>query len=90
LGDRKEAAEWASRAASRPTAHVHILAISAACSLLAGQRDDALRVAARIRERAPGYDADAFLRAFQFDADTQRALGGSLRKIGFDTARGNP
>jgi DNA-binding SARP family transcriptional activator len=87
LGEYQEAAEWASKAAGRPNAHVHILAITAACFVLAGRRDDALRVAARICERLPGYDVDDFLRAFRFDADTQVALGGSLRQIGFDIAK---
>jgi hypothetical protein len=87
LGELKEAAEWASKGAGRPNAHVHILAIAAACGVLAGRRDDAMRIAARIHEGVPGYDADAFLRAFHFDADTQRALGGALRQIGFDPAK---
>ncbi len=82
LGELKEAAEWSSKAAGRPNAHVHIVAIAAACSALVGRRDDALRMAARIHERAPGYDADALLRAFQFDADTQRTLGAGLQQIG--------
>jgi TolB-like protein len=87
LGELKTAAEWASRAAGRPNSHVHILAIAAACWVLAGRRDDALPIAARIRDHVPGYDADVFLRAFHFDADTQRALGASLRQIGFDPAK---
>jgi DNA-binding SARP family transcriptional activator len=84
LGEFQEAAEWASKAAGRPNAHVHILAVAAACSVLAGRLDDARRVAARIRERQPGYGTDDFLRAFRFDADTQGALCGSLRQMGFD------
>lgn len=87
LGEFKEGAEWASKGAGRPNAHVHILAIAAACAVLAGRRDDAMRIAARIHERVPGYDADAFLRAFHYDADAQRALGGALRQIGFDRAK---
>ncbi len=84
LGEFQEAAEWASKAARRPNAHVHILAVAVACSVLAGRLDDARRVAARIRERLPGYGTDDFLRAFRFDADTQGALCGSLRQMGFD------
>jgi hypothetical protein len=55
--------------------------------VLAGRRDDALRVASRIRERLPGYCTADFLRAFRFDADTPRTLLGSLRQIGFDPAK---
>jgi hypothetical protein len=84
LGELQEAAEWVSNAVGRPNAHVHILAIAAACSVLAGRLDDARRVAARMRERQPGYGTDDFLRAFRFDADTQSALCGGLRRMGFD------
>jgi tetratricopeptide (TPR) repeat protein len=87
LGELQEAAEWASKAAGRPNAHVQILAVAAACSVLAGRRDDARRVAARIRERLPGYGTDDFFRAFRFDADTQRVLLGALRQVGFGAAK---
>jgi DNA-binding SARP family transcriptional activator/Tfp pilus assembly protein PilF len=84
MGEIQEAAEWASKAAGRPNAHEHVLAIAIACLVLAGRRDDALRVAARIHERLPGYGTADFLRAYRFDAETQRTLVGGLRKIGFD------
>jgi TolB-like protein/tetratricopeptide (TPR) repeat protein len=87
LGELQEAAEWASKAAGRPNAHAHVLAVAAACLVLAGRRDDALRVASRIHERLPGYGTADFLRAYRFDADTQRTLIGSLRQIGFDPAK---
>jgi DNA-binding SARP family transcriptional activator len=83
LGEYQEAAEWASKAAGRPNAHVHILAVAAACSVLAGRRDEARRGEVRIHERLPGYSTDDFLRAFRFDRDTQAAFGGSLRQLGF-------
>ena len=86
LGELQEGAEWASKAAGRPNAHEHVLAVAAACLVLAGRRDAALRVAARIHERQPGYGTADFLRAFRFDADTQRTLVGSLRQIGVDRA----
>jgi DNA-binding SARP family transcriptional activator len=84
LGELQEAAEWASNAAGRPNAHVQVLAVAAACLGLAGRRADARRVAARIRERLPGYGADDFLRAYRFDADTERVFRSALRQIGFD------
>jgi hypothetical protein len=87
LGELQEAAEWASKAAGRPNAHVQVLAIAAACSVLAGRRDDARRIAARIRERLPGYGTDDFIRAYRFEADAQRVLRGALRQIGFDAAK---
>ena len=67
--------------------HVQVLAVAAACSALAGRRDDAQRVAARIRERLPGYGVDDFLRAYRFDVDTQSVLRGALRQIGFDATK---
>jgi DNA-binding SARP family transcriptional activator/TolB-like protein len=84
LGEFQEAAEWAAKAAGRSNAHEHVLAVAAACLVLAGRRDDALRIAARIQERQPGYGTADFLRAYRFDAGTRRALAGSLRQIGFD------
>jgi len=86
LGELQEAAEWASKAASRPNAHEHVLAIAAACLVLAGRRDGALRIASRIHERLPRYGTDDFNRAYRFDADTLRMLGGALQQIGFDAA----
>jgi DNA-binding SARP family transcriptional activator/Tfp pilus assembly protein PilF len=87
LGELQEAAECASKAAGRPNVHVQVLAIAAACLALAGRRDAALRVAARIRERLPGYGTDDFLRAYRFDAETQRVLRGALRQIGFEAMK---
>jgi hypothetical protein len=66
---------------------VQVLAVVAACAVLAGRRDDARRVAARIRERVPSYGTDDFLRAYRFDADTQGMLLGALRQIGYDATR---
>jgi DNA-binding SARP family transcriptional activator len=87
LGELQEAAQWASKAAGRPNAHVQVLAVAAACSALAGRRDEARRVAVRIRERVPGYGTDDLLRAYRFDADTRRMLEGALRQIGFDVTK---
>jgi tetratricopeptide (TPR) repeat protein len=87
LGEYQEGAAWASKAAGRPNAHVHILAIAAASLALAGRRDDARRLVVRIHERLPGYAADDLFRAFRFDADTRGALGGGLQQVGFDPTR---
>ncbi len=87
LGELQEAGEWAVKAAARPNAHAHVLAVAAACLGLAGRRDDALRVGARIHERLPGYDTALFLRAYRFDADTQRTLAKSLGQIGLDPVK---
>jgi TolB-like protein len=84
LGELDEAAEWAVKATGRPNAHIHILAIAAESLVLANRRDDARKFAARIRERAPGYTVEDFLRAFRFDADTTRRFRQAAEPIGFD------
>jgi TolB-like protein len=63
----EEAADWAVKAAARPNAHSHILAI-AACSLaLAGSLGEARAYAAAIHRTLPRYSVADFLGAFRFD-----------------------
>ena len=68
LGRFEEAAEWASKAAARPNAHAHILAIAAYSLALAGRFDEARAHAAAIRKTLPHYTVTDFLTAFRFDA----------------------
>jgi DNA-binding SARP family transcriptional activator/TolB-like protein len=84
LGELDEAADWAVKAMGRPNAHVHILAIAVESLVLTNRRDEARRYVARIRDRAPGYCIEDFLRAFRFDADTTRQLRKAAAQIGFD------
>jgi DNA-binding SARP family transcriptional activator len=84
LGELEEAAHWALKAAARPNAHAHILAIAAHCLSLANRRDEALKLVARIRERVPKYDVSDFLRAFRFDADGERLFRLAARRIDLD------
>src|SRR3546814_18180374 len=58
-----EAADWGVKAATRPNAHAHILAIAAYCLALAGRRDEARSYMAVILKRVPGYHIDDFLTA---------------------------
>lgn len=83
-GEHEEAAHWAVKAAARPNAHAHILAIAAECLALSGRRDEARRFIARIRERIPHYNVDDFLRAFRFAADTEALFRRLAGQIGFD------
>jgi DNA-binding SARP family transcriptional activator len=83
LGEVEEAGDWAVKATGRPNAHAHILAIAAQCMALANRRDEGRRFVARIRERIPGYDVEQFLRAFRFDAETERRFRSSARQIDF-------
>jgi DNA-binding SARP family transcriptional activator len=68
LGRFEEAAEWASKAAARPNAHAHILAIAAYSLALAGRFEEARGHAAAIRKTLPHYTVTDFLTAFRFDA----------------------
>ena len=61
LGQYEEAAEWAMKAAARPNAHQHIMAIAAFTLGLAGRVDEANDYKAKIRERVPNYAMADFL-----------------------------
>ena len=89
LGELEEAADWAIKAAGRPNAHAHILAIAAECLALCNRRDEARKFVARIRDRVPSYNVEDFLRAFRFTADTEKLFRSSARQIGFDSATGD-
>jgi tetratricopeptide (TPR) repeat protein len=86
LGEIAEAAEWAVKAAGRPNAHVHILAIAVQSLVLAKRHDEARKFVARIRARAPTYTVEDFLRAFRLDVDTARLLRQAAKQIGFDSS----
>jgi len=69
LGQYEQATDWAVKAAARPNAHAHILAIAAYCLALAGRIDEARAQAAAIRRKLPRYAVADFLAAMQFGAD---------------------
>jgi TolB-like protein len=77
LGRTEEAADWAVRAASRPNAHAHILAIATHCLALAGRREEAQRHAERVRQAVPGYGIDDFFGAFRFAPEAAALYRGS-------------
>ncbi|WP_238531884.1 transcriptional regulator [Achromobacter arsenitoxydans] len=82
LGRIDEAAGWAVKAAARPNAHVHILAIAACCLALAGKQDEALGFLPLIRKAAPSYRVDDLLMAFRLTPDTQAVFREGARRIG--------
>ncbi len=84
LGETEEAADWAVRAAARPNAHAHILAIAASTLGLTQRREEARVLVARIRSRAPRYTVEDFLRAFRFTPEAEKLFRGSARKIGLE------
>ena len=85
LGELDEAADWAVKAARRPNAHTHILAIAAQCLGLAGRRDEAQKLVGRIRELEPNYNVEDFLRAFRFGRDTESLFRHGARQLQFDS-----
>jgi tetratricopeptide (TPR) repeat protein len=83
LGERTEAAEYAVRAAGRPNAHVHMLAIAAVNLALANRREQAREAVARLRSKLPGYTVDDFLRAFRFAPDAEKIIRQGAQQSGF-------
>jgi TolB-like protein len=69
LGNFAEAADWAAKAATRPNSHLHMQALAAFISALAGTLDEAREFAGLVRKQRPSYTVDDFLHAFHFDAD---------------------
>jgi tetratricopeptide (TPR) repeat protein len=82
LGRHGEAADWATRAAARPNAHVHILAIAALCLALAGRQAQAQAMVAHIHRQLPGYRLDDLLGAFHMDETATAAMRGVADGIG--------
>ncbi len=82
LGAFDEAADWAIKAAARPNAHHHILAIAAFTLALAGRSEEARSYAAAVRKAAPSYGIDEFLRAFRFDPHGAALFRKAAKEIG--------
>jgi tetratricopeptide (TPR) repeat protein len=82
MGDFEEAAIWGVKAATRPNAHAHILAIAAFSLALAGRLDEARTFAATIRASRPHYNVGDFLSAMQFDPEGECRFREAARRIG--------
>jgi DNA-binding SARP family transcriptional activator/Tfp pilus assembly protein PilF len=82
LGQHDEAAEWAMKAAARPNAHQHIMAIAALTLGLAGRNDEANAYKARIRERVADYSLSDFLGAFRLSPEAAAVFTAGAKKIG--------
>jgi DNA-binding SARP family transcriptional activator/TolB-like protein len=67
LGRFDEAADWGVKAAARPNAFPHILAIAAYSLALSGRLEEARAHIAAIQKSVPGYRVDDFLTGMQFD-----------------------
>ncbi|HTU65049.1 MAG TPA: hypothetical protein VMF52_03775 [Steroidobacteraceae bacterium] len=82
LGQYDEAAEWAVKAAARPNAHQHIMAIAAMSLGLANRMTEAGEYKKKIRERVPNYDMAQFLGAFRMAPDAVDVFTRAGKKIG--------
>jgi DNA-binding SARP family transcriptional activator len=82
LGRFEEAADYGVKAAARPNAHAHILAIAALSLALAGRGDEARLYLASIRKGQPQYRIDDFLGAMRFDAGGEELFHRGAARIG--------
>jgi tetratricopeptide (TPR) repeat protein len=82
IGRFEEAADWGVKAAARPNAHAHILAIAAFSLALAGRLDEARAYLASIHKTLPRYGVDDFLTAMQFAPEDQKLFREGAKRIG--------
>jgi DNA-binding SARP family transcriptional activator len=82
IGEFEEAAEWGVKAAARPNAHAHILAIAALSLALAGRLDEARVYIASIRANLPHYGIADFLTAMQLAPDGEKLFREGAKRIG--------
>ena len=82
LGQFDEAASTAVKAAMRPNAHAHILAIAAVALSLAGRVDEALAHVESIRQREAAYDVNHFFGAFHIRPSDKPLYQDGARRIG--------
>ena len=83
LGQFEEAASWALKAAARPNAHTHVMAIAMHCLAAAGRINEARNVAQAIHKQLPQYGFDDFIAAFRFSPQAVEIFHTAAGKIGF-------
>jgi tetratricopeptide (TPR) repeat protein len=82
IGRFEEAAEWGLKAASRPNAHAHVLAIAALCLTLADRHEEANGFLAAIRKTLPRYSTVDFVAAMRFSPDAEDLFRNSAKRLG--------
>jgi tetratricopeptide (TPR) repeat protein len=82
LGRFDDAADWSIKAAARPNAHAHILAIAAYSLALAGRLDEARSYVGTIHKTVPRYRVDDFLTAMQFETEDAALFRKAAKRIG--------
>ena len=81
LGRFAEAADFGVKAASRPNAHAHILAVTAFSLALDGRLDEGRAYVASIRKTRPHYGLDDYLRAYQFTPQDEKVFRGVAQRL---------
>ena len=81
LGRFEEAADFGVKAASRPNAHAHILAVAAFSLALDGRLDEGRAYVASIRKTRPQYGLDDYLKAYQFTLDDEKLFRGVAQHL---------
>jgi tetratricopeptide (TPR) repeat protein len=81
LGRFDEAAECGVKAAARPNAHAHIIAIAAYSLALAGRLDEARASVDSLHRTVPRYGVDDLLNAMRFLADGERLFRDAAKRI---------
>ncbi len=82
LGQHDAAADWAIKAAARPNAHQHIMAIAAITLGLAGRLDEAKVYRRKIAERVDHYSVADFLGAFRCSEDAASMFARGAHSVG--------
>ena len=82
LGRFEEAADWGVKAAARPNAHAHILAIAAFSLALAGRLDEARTYLAAIHQTLPRYRVDDLLAAMQLAPEGEQLFREGAKRVG--------
>ena len=82
LGRFEEAAEFGIKAAARPNAHAHILAIAAYSLALAGRIEEARSHLATLHKMLPRYRVDDLLATMQFAPDAAKLFRDAAKRIG--------
>ena len=82
LGQFDEAARWADKAAARPNAHHHIVAIACFSHALAGSLVEARAHAATIRKTHSQYSVADFLATFRLDPHGAALFRTGAERIG--------
>lgn len=81
-GRFEDAVDWATKAAGRPNAHAHILAVAAYCLALADRHEAARVQLTAVRKLLPQYRVDDLVTAMQLDADGEalfRRAAGAIK-----------